>query len=112
MFITIDRFRHYGLPIDLVYSILDSAAELTIQEMIEAAQRMIKINNSQGEEPEIPINPATKRDCELTFLCLPWHCGQYCPTITIIVSNENIRLLPVFVALTAIYSSAYFSLLS
>jgi hypothetical protein len=26
---------------------------------------MIQVNNSQGEEPEIPINRATKRDCEL-----------------------------------------------
>lgn len=33
--------------------------------MIEGAQRMIRVNNSQGEEPEIPINPATKRDLEL-----------------------------------------------
>jgi hypothetical protein len=26
---------------------------------------MIRVNNSQGEEPEIPINPATKRHFEL-----------------------------------------------
>jgi hypothetical protein len=26
---------------------------------------MIRVNNSQEEEPEIPINRATKRDCEL-----------------------------------------------
>jgi len=40
----------------------DSTAELAIQEMIEAAQRMIRVNNSEGEEePEITINPAMKR---------------------------------------------------
>jgi hypothetical protein len=30
--------------------------------MIEGAQRMIRVNDSQDEEPEIPINSATKRD--------------------------------------------------
>ena len=44
----------------------DSTAEVAIQEMIEAAQRMIRINNSEGEEePEITINPAMKRHYEL-----------------------------------------------
>ena len=34
--------------------------------MIEGAQRRIRINyNRQKEEPEIPINPATKRHFEL-----------------------------------------------
>jgi hypothetical protein len=33
--------------------------------MIEGAQRMIRVNNSQGQEPEIPINPATKTHFEL-----------------------------------------------
>jgi hypothetical protein len=44
-----------------VDSIHDSTVEAAIQEMIEAAQRMIRVNNSQGEEPEITINPAMKR---------------------------------------------------
>jgi pyruvate kinase len=44
----------------------DSTAEVAIQEMIEAAQRMIRVNNSEGEEePEITINPAIKRHFEL-----------------------------------------------
>jgi hypothetical protein len=39
--------------------------------MIEAAQRMIRVNNnSQGEEPEIPINPAMKRGYELEIRTL------------------------------------------
>jgi hypothetical protein len=33
--------------------------------MIKAAQRMIRVNNNSQQEPEIPINPSTKRDCEL-----------------------------------------------
>ena len=48
----------------MVYSIHDDdndSIEAVIQGMIEAAQRMIRVNNSQGEEPEIPINPAMKR---------------------------------------------------
>jgi hypothetical protein len=48
----------------LVYSIQDST-EAAIQRMIEGTQRMIRVNNSQREEPEIPINPATKRHFEL-----------------------------------------------
>jgi hypothetical protein len=50
----------------LVYSIpaADSTEEV-IQKMIEGAQRMIRINNSQEEEPEIKINPAMKRHFEL-----------------------------------------------
>ena len=49
------------VPIRLVYSIHDST-EAAIQEMIEAAQKMIRVNvYSQGEEPEIPINPAMKK---------------------------------------------------
>ena len=31
---------------------------------------MIRVNNSQGEEPEIPINPATKRHFELEIKTL------------------------------------------
>ncbi len=49
----------------MVHSTQDLATEIVIQEMIEAAQRMIKVNNNSQQEPEIPINPATKRDCEL-----------------------------------------------
>jgi hypothetical protein len=56
----------------LVYSIQDSTSEAAIQEMIEAAQRMIRVNNNSSEEegkeeqqPEIlKINPAMKRDFE------------------------------------------------
>ena len=39
--------------------------------MIEAAQRMIRLNNNNGsQEPEIPINPATKRHFELEIKTL------------------------------------------
>jgi hypothetical protein len=57
-FITIIAFRHYG-PIGLVYSINDddSIPEVAIQRMMEAAQRMIRVNNSQEEEqPEFTID--------------------------------------------------------
>jgi hypothetical protein len=47
------------VPIDLVYSIHDTT-EAAIQKMIDASQRMTKINNSQGEEPEIPITQLRK----------------------------------------------------
>jgi hypothetical protein len=45
----------------------DSTEEVAIQKMIEAAQRMITINNnSSEEEPEIiKINPPMKRHLEL-----------------------------------------------
>jgi hypothetical protein len=54
------------VPIGLVYSIHDST-EVAIQKMVEGAQRMIRINNSQEEEqPEIvKINPVMKRHLEL-----------------------------------------------
>jgi hypothetical protein len=70
LFITISRFRHYGLPIGLVYSIYD-ATEVAIQRTIEAAQRMIRVNNNNNsqekeEQPEIiRINSAMKRHLEL-----------------------------------------------
>jgi hypothetical protein len=50
----------------LVYPIHDST-EQVIQKMVEGAQRMIRINNSQEEEqPEIvKINPVMKRHLEL-----------------------------------------------
>lgn len=57
----------------MVYSIHDST-EVAIQRMVEASQRMIKLNNSRGEEEEegkepgeiiIRINPAIKRHFEL-----------------------------------------------
>jgi hypothetical protein len=60
----------------LVYSIHDdkddSTAEAVIQRMIEAAQRMIRVNNnnSSGEEPEIKINPAVKSGYELEIKTL------------------------------------------
>jgi hypothetical protein len=33
--------------------------------MIEGARRMIRVNSNSQQEPEIPINPATKRHFEL-----------------------------------------------
>ena len=62
LFITTIRFRNSD-PSRFVYSIHDST-EAAIQKMIEGAQRMIRVNNNSQEEeqPEIPINPATKRD--------------------------------------------------
>jgi hypothetical protein len=44
----------------------DDSREEIIQRMIEGAQRTIRVNyNSQEKEPEVRVNPATKRDCEL-----------------------------------------------
>ena len=48
----------------MVYLIQDSTEEV-IQKMIEGAQRMISINNSQEEESEIRISSAAKRHFEL-----------------------------------------------
>ena len=54
------------VSISLVYSIYDST-ELAIQKMIEASQRMIRVNSRvQGEASEgWGINPAIKRHLEL-----------------------------------------------
>ena len=49
---------------------IDDSTEVVIQKMIEGAQRMIKVNNSQGEESEIKINPAMKRHFELEIKTL------------------------------------------
>lgn len=38
--------------------------------MVEGAQRMIRVNNSQDEEPEIKNNPAMKRHFELQIKTL------------------------------------------
>jgi hypothetical protein len=57
------------VPIGLVYSIHDST-EVAIQKMVEGAQRMIRVNNSQAEEPEIKNNPAMKRHLELQIKTL------------------------------------------
>jgi hypothetical protein len=57
------------VPIGLVYSIHDST-EVAIQKMVEGAQRMIRVNNSQDEEPEIKNNPAMKRHLELEIKTL------------------------------------------
>jgi hypothetical protein len=54
LFITIIRQRHYGPHIGLVYSIHDSTAEVAIQKMIEGAQRMIRVNNSNNSQKEEP----------------------------------------------------------
>lgn len=53
LFITTVRFRHYG-PRRSVYSIDDDdgSTEAVIQGMIEAAQRMIRVNNNSTEEEE------------------------------------------------------------
>ena len=54
-----------------MYSIpANSTEEVIIQKMIEAAQRMIRVDNNnddsqQEQESEIKINPATKRHFEL-----------------------------------------------
>ena len=49
----------------------DSTAEAVIQRMIEAAQRVIRVNNNSSEkEPEIKINPAVKRGYELEIKTL------------------------------------------
>jgi hypothetical protein len=54
------------VPIGLVYSIYDSTEE-AIQKMIEASQRMLKMN-SQGELGG--INPAVKKRFELQIKTL------------------------------------------
>jgi hypothetical protein len=54
------------VPIGLVYSIYDSTEE-AIQKMIEASQRMLKMN-SQGELGG--INPAVKKHFELQIKTL------------------------------------------
>jgi hypothetical protein len=45
---------------------------------------MIRVNNSQEEEPEIPINRATKRDCELEIETLQNapYTSQSCPNLS------------------------------
>lgn len=50
----------------MAYSIQDSTEEV-IQRMIEGIRRMIRVNNNsqQEKEPEVRINPATKRHFEL-----------------------------------------------
>jgi hypothetical protein len=59
------------VPIGLVYSIHDST-EVAIQKMIEASQRMIRVNSRvQGEASEgWGINPAVKRHLELEIKTL------------------------------------------
>jgi hypothetical protein len=54
------------IPIGLVYSIYDST-EVAIQKMIEASQRMIRVN-SQGELGG--INPVIKKHFELQIKTL------------------------------------------
>ena len=38
------------IPVGLVYSIHDSTVEVAIQKMIEASQRMIKVNSEEARE--------------------------------------------------------------
>jgi hypothetical protein len=71
LFITICRLRHYGI-IGLVYSIHGSTAEVAIQKMIDASQRMIAVNSQvPGEAKEgWGINPVMKRHLELEIRTL------------------------------------------
>jgi hypothetical protein len=51
LFLTIDIFANM-VPIGLVFSIYDSTAEVAIQKMIDASQRMITISSSSNEGVE------------------------------------------------------------
>jgi hypothetical protein len=67
LFITICGLRHYGI-IGLVYSIHDPT-EVAIQKMIDASQRMIRINYQEGEELG-GMSPPLKRHSELQITTL------------------------------------------
>ncbi len=60
------------VPIGLVYSIHDSTAEVAIQKMIEASQRMISVHSQVPGEAEEGwgINPAIKKHLELEIKTL------------------------------------------
>jgi hypothetical protein len=66
LLLTILTFRHYHVPIGLVFSIHDST-EVSIKKMIETSQRMLRIN-SQGDFGV--MNPVMKRHLELEIKTL------------------------------------------
>jgi hypothetical protein len=72
LLLTIHTFRHYQVPIGLVFSIHDPT-EVAIQKMIEASQRMITISSSNNEGVEGGwggMNSATRRQLELQIKTL------------------------------------------
>ena len=68
LFLTIEIFRYYQVPIGLVFSIYDSTEVAIKKKMIEASQRMLKVN-SQGEL-EGGMGPHQKRHLELQIKTL------------------------------------------
>jgi hypothetical protein len=68
LLLTIITFRHYHVPIGLVFSIHDST-EVSIKKMIETSQRMLRIN-SQGREELGGMSPPLKRHLELEIKTL------------------------------------------
>jgi hypothetical protein len=68
LLLTIITFRYYEVPIDLLFSIHDST-EVPIKKMIEASQRMLRINSQEGEELE-GMSPPLKRHLELEIKTL------------------------------------------
>jgi hypothetical protein len=72
LFLTIDIFANM-VPIGLVFSIYDSTAEVAIQKMIDASQRMITISSSSNEGVEGGwggMNSAMRRHLELQIKTL------------------------------------------
>jgi hypothetical protein len=68
LLLTIITFRYYEVSIGLVYSIHDPT-EVPIKKMIEASQRMLRINSQEGEELE-GMSPPLKRHLELEIKTL------------------------------------------
>ena len=68
LLLTIITFRHYHVPIGLVFSIHDST-EVSIKKIIETIQRMLRIN-SQGREELGGMSPPLKRHLELEIKTL------------------------------------------
>jgi hypothetical protein len=67
LFMTIRAFPHCDDTIGLVYSIHDPTAEVAIQKMIDASQRMLDVQSEVTGEPKEGwgINPIMKKHLEL-----------------------------------------------
>jgi hypothetical protein len=68
LLLTIITFRHYHVPIGLVFSVHDST-EVSIKKMIETNQRMLRLNSQVGEGLG-GISPPLKRHLELEIKTL------------------------------------------
>jgi hypothetical protein len=67
LFLTIPTFRHYQVPIGMVFSIHDSTEVAMQKMMVDASERMLRING-QGELGG--INPPMKKHLELEIKTL------------------------------------------